>query len=360
MANSYSSPFLCNQGTRATLSDFAVTISIFTFVAIDHGVFSNIPTEKLNVPDNFAPTFTCCDATCDTYWPDDCLELEEPFGRRPWFIDLFDLNGKTWTIFFAAVPAALAFILIFLDHGITLHILNHPSHKLSHGEAYNYDTCLIGLGIGINSLVGIPWLVGATVRSLTHLHALAEKNAKGQFESVLQTRLTGIIVHAMILGTCFALPILRLIPVPVLYGVFLYMGVTSLSTNQFWCRFTMLFMQPSKYPKEPFTEHVSKSQMHKYTVIQLFLFVLLYVVQVIQAIAIIFPIIIKVCIPIRMYILPKYFTEVELLMLDGEDEEIEAWIAKNSQPGGVSETEHKDVSSDEDDEKKEIIDVSEA
>ena len=121
-----------------------------------------------------------------------------------------------------------------------------------------------------------------------------------------------------------------------------------------------MFMQPSKYPKEPFTEHVSKSQMHKYTAIQLFLFVLLYVVQVIQAIAIVFPIIIKVCIPIRMYILPKYFTEVELIMLDGEDEEIENWIANNAQSGGVSVTEHKEVSSDEDDEKKEIVDVADA
>ena len=334
------------QGTRATLSDFAVTISIFCFVAIDHGVFGNIPTEKLNVPDTFAPTFTCCDSACDSYWPEECPELDSPYGRRPWFINLFDLNGKTWAIFFAAVPAMLAFILIFLDHGITLHILNHPSHKLTHGEAYNYDSVIIGIGIGLNSLVGLPWLVGATVRSLTHLHALAEKSEKGRFESVLETRLTGTFVHAIILGSLFVLPVLKLIPVPVLYGVFLYMGITSLSTNQFWSRFSMLFMQPSRYPNEPYTQHVSISQMHKYTAIQLFLFILLYVVQVIKPIAIVFPIVIKICIPIRMYILPKYFAEHELILLDGDDAEIEAWLEKNA---GVEAYEPSECQVEEDD-----------
>ena len=90
--------------------------------------------------------------------------------------------------------------------------------------------------------------------------------------------------------------------------------------------------------------------MHKYTLIQLFLFVLLYVIQVISAIAIVFPIVIKICIPIRMYLLPKYFTEAELIMLDGEDEEIEAWIKANAPVNdGVSITEHKDLQSEDDD-----------
>ena len=32
-------------------------------------------------------------------------------------VDLGDLNGKGWVPFFAAVPALLAFILVFLDDG---------------------------------------------------------------------------------------------------------------------------------------------------------------------------------------------------------------------------------------------------
>jgi hypothetical protein len=61
-------------------------------------------------------------------------------GHRDWFIDLGDTNGKVWVPFMAAGPVLLAFILVFLDDGITWYLINHSSNKLSHGEAYNWDT----------------------------------------------------------------------------------------------------------------------------------------------------------------------------------------------------------------------------
>lgn len=322
------SRFLCNQWSRSSIADFAVTIAVFGFTAIDHFVFKNVETEKLNVPDTFAPTFACCDTSCDAYWPTDCPDLAEPFGRRPWFVDLLDLNGHTYIPFFAAIPAMLAFILVFLDDGITLHLINHSSHKLTHGDAYNLNTMVIGLMVGVNALLGFPWLVAATVRSLSHLHALAEKTQDGKFESVTETRLTNLFVHVLILGSIFALPVLKLLPVPVLYGVFLYMGVTSLSTNQFWGRATMLFMQHSRYPSTPYTDYVPAKRMHLYTAIQLLLFVLLFVIKSIKSIAIAFPIVIAICIPIRLKLLPKLFENSELIFLDSEDDEIAAEIQK--------------------------------
>ena len=56
----------------------------------------------------------------------------------------------------------LAFILVFLDDGITWHLINNPSHKLKHGDAYNYDTLVIALMIAVNSILGLPWLVEST------------------------------------------------------------------------------------------------------------------------------------------------------------------------------------------------------
>jgi len=321
--------FFCNQWSRSTISDFAVPIAIFSFTAIDHLVFSSAKTETLNVPDTFAPTFACCDATCETYWPNDCTDLAEPFGRRPWLVDLSDLNGHLYIPFFAAIPAFLAFILVFLDNGITLHCISHPSHKLQHGDAYDLNTLIIGIMVGINAMFGMPWLVAATVRSLSHLHALAEKTQDGKFISVLETRLSNLAVHSLILGSIFCLPVLKLIPVPVLYGIFLYMGITSLTNNQFWGRFTMLFMQPSKFPSAAYTDYVSTMSMHKYTGIQLFLFASLYIIKSIKSIAIAFPIVIALCIPIRIYLLPRLFTQAELTLLDSGDENIEKWIEEN-------------------------------
>ena len=50
--------------------------------------------------------------------------------------------------------------------------------------------------------------------------------------------------------------VVKSIPMPVLYGIFLYMGLVSLWTNQFWQRFTMLFMQPSLFPPALYTTGV--------------------------------------------------------------------------------------------------------
>jgi hypothetical protein len=147
------SPFFPNQTLRNMVTDFAVVASIAFWTFIAQVVFPNIPTETLNVPDSFAPTYACCTESCDTNWPDDCPDLEEAFGRRAWLVDIGDLHGKTWVPLMAAGPALLAFILVFLDDGITWHLINHPSHKLTHGAAYNYDTLIIGLMILVNSLV---------------------------------------------------------------------------------------------------------------------------------------------------------------------------------------------------------------
>jgi len=322
------SPFFCNQMVRTSIADFAVTAAILVFTVLDK-VFSEVETESLNVPDTFSPSFNCCTAACDTYFPDDCVDQANAYGRRPWVIDLMDLNGKVWVPIIAALPAILAFILVFLDDGITWHLINHPSHKLKHGEACNYDTIIIGFMIGVNSIFGLPWLVAATVRSLNHLHALGNKTPQGKFISVQETRLTSLLVHTLVFASIFALHVIKLIPVPVLYGVFLYMGLVSLGTNQLYHRITMLFMEPSQYPTEPYTQFMNNNKMRLYTVIQLLLFAVLYVVKSVKSIAIAFPIIIAAFIPFRIFILPKIFTKDELILLDGEDDEIEEWKVRN-------------------------------
>jgi len=222
----------------------------------------------------------------------------------------------------------------FQDDGITKHLMNHPCHKLTHGNAYNYDTCVIGVTVAVCSMFGLPWLVAATVRSLNHLHALAEKSSDGKtIYSVWETRLTALFAHILILGSLFALSAIKLIPVPVLYGVFLYMGLTTLPSNQFYNRVLLFFMEPSKYvdaTDEPFIENVQTWRIHLYTCIQAFVFALLYTIKSFKPIAIAFPIVIAACIPIRMYLLPRIFAEDELILLDsGDDALIDEWLDRN-------------------------------
>ena len=60
---------------------------------------------------------------------------------------------------------------------------------------------------------------------------------------------------------------------------------------------------------------------------QIVFFMGVFIVQNTQAIAIIFPFMTLMCIPGRLYVLPKFLEGWELLLLDGHEEEIDEWLA---------------------------------
>ena len=322
------SPYFCGDQSRSFLHDFAVPFSVAIATLINQYLFSDIATQRLNVPDHFEPTFKCCDATCNTYFPTDCPNQAAAFLPRSWFVKFGDLNGQNWVIVMAAGPAVLAFALVFLDSGITWHWMNQKTHKLRHGDAYDYDLLLNGAFNFFNGMMGLPWLVASTVPCLTHLNALAEKDREGHFICVQETRLTMLFSNILLALSLLVLPVLQLLPMAVLYGIFLYMASTALSTIQFYKRFMMLFQQPNKYASSPWTGHIENWRVHMYTAIQFFLFGLVFFVQNFPPITAGFPLMILLCIPVRLYILPRIYEGWELLLLDGEDEDIKAWQEK--------------------------------
>jgi len=322
------SPFFCNDVVRTSICDFSITISVITFTCIAQFAFGDVPLQELNVPAKFEPTFTCCTSDCKSYWPEQCPELEEPWGKRPWIVDLFNLGGKGYIPLLCAGPACLAFVLVWLDNGITWHIANHPSNKLSHGEAYNYDTCLSAMQVIVNGLIGCPWLVASTVPCVLHITALSEKSKDGNTISVQETRLTGFFVHTLIFCTIFALNLLKVLPLAVLYGVFLFMGLVALPAQQFWQRLQLFCMQPSKYPETPYTKYMPKKRVHLYTFLELIMFGIVFTVREIKTIAIAFPLMTLACIPVRVYLLPRIFSAWELLLVDGDPDDITEWCRR--------------------------------
>ena len=184
----------------------------------------------------------------------------------------------------------------------------------------------------INSIVGLPWLCAATVRSVNHLQSLSEKDeTTGAIVSVQQTRLMHLGIHVLVLVTLFAMDVLKAIPMSVLYGVFLYMGLAALRGNQLFERCLMLLMQPGKYPKSaPYVGRLSQREIFGMTAIQVGLFALMYVLKTVKQTAIAFPLVIAACIPVRLYVLPRLFSAHALALLDGDDDEVAAAIAKKA------------------------------
>uniref|UniRef100_A0A8C1FUV2 Anion exchange protein n=1 Tax=Cyprinus carpio carpio TaxID=630221 RepID=A0A8C1FUV2_CYPCA len=107
---------------------------------------------------------------------------------------------------------------------------------------------------------------------------------------------------------------LLFIPMPVLYGVFLYMGVSSLKGIQFFDR-VKLFGMPAKHqPDFIYLRHVPLRKVHLFTLTQLTCLVLLWVIKTSPA-AIVFPMMVLALVFIRK-LLDFCFSKRELSYLD--------------------------------------------
>ncbi|XP_069504877.1 sodium bicarbonate cotransporter 3 isoform X2 [Ambystoma mexicanum] len=280
---------------RSTISDFAVFITIVTMVLIDYLV--GVPSPKLHVPEKFEPTLK------DRGW------IMDPLGTNPW-----------WTLLAAAIPALLCTILIFMDQQITAVIINRKEHKLKKGCGYHLDLLMVAIMLGICSIMGLPWFVAATVLSISHVNSLkveSECSAPGEqpkFLGIREQRVTGLIIFTLMGLSVFMTSVLKFIPMPVLYGVFLYMGASSLRGIQFFDRI-QLFAMPAKHqPDLIYLRYVPLWKVHVFTVIQLTCLVLLWVIKT-SAAAVVFPMMVLALVFIRK-LLDFCFTNRELSWLD--------------------------------------------
>lgn len=257
----------------------------------------------------------------------DVLPAPDKFGTtsgRPWAVDL--LTAPVWVRFAAAGPALFVTVLVFLDQNITARIVNSPDHRLHKGEAYHLDLGVVGLLMAACSLFGLPWLVAATVRSLNHVRSLATVEevvaASGETRDrvihVRENRMTGLTIHLLIGLSLLLLPMLKSIPMAVLYGLFLFMGVVSMSGNQFFERLSLWLRDPALYPVTHYIRRVPRWSIHAFTLLQVACLTVLWFVKS-SGIGILFPVFIALLVPIRLFI-GKFFAPEHLAALDAEEE----------------------------------------
>ncbi|XP_047460089.1 sodium-driven chloride bicarbonate exchanger-like isoform X2 [Mugil cephalus] len=280
---------------RSTISDFAVFITIMVMVLVDY--LMGIPSPKLNVPDRFEPT------SKNRGW------LMDPLGGNPW-----------WTLLVAALPALLCTILIFMDQQITAVIINRKEHKLKKGCGYHLDLLIVAVMLGVCSIMGLPWFVAATVLSISHVNSLKVESgcsAPGEqpkFLGIREQRVTGFMIFVLMGCSVFMTSALKFIPMPVLYGVFLYMGVSSLKGIQFFDRIKLFGMPAKHQPDLIYLRYVPLWKVHIFTLVQLTCLVLLWVIKA-SAAAVVFPMMVLALVFVRK-LLDLFFTKRELSWLD--------------------------------------------
>lgn len=289
-----SGPYLRRQ-VREFLADFGPTISIAAMTGLALWLHA-VELETLAVPDTFATT-----------------------NGRAWFVN--PLDAPTWVWAASAIPALLVSILLYLDQNITVRLVNNAENKLEKGAGYHLDLAVVGILVGICSLFGLPWMVAATVRSLNHVRSLNRMETKGGREVIVgtvETRVTGLLVHLAVGGSLLALGVLKMVPMSVLFGLFLFMGVASMRGNQLFERLRLWIMDPSRYPTTYYLRAVPSKVVHKYTLIQTVCLAVLWVVKA-SAVGILFPLFIGLLVPVRM-LLRRFFADEHLALLDAEEE----------------------------------------
>ncbi|XP_030629463.1 solute carrier family 4 member 1b (Diego blood group) [Chanos chanos] len=288
---------------RRLIGDFGVPIAIFLMIAVDINI-EDTYTQKLVVPKG--------------------LQVSNP-AMRGWLINPMGEHKPfpVWMMFACVIPAMLVFILIFLESQITTLIVSKPERKMVKGSGFHLDLLILVTMGGCSAIFGVPWLSAATVRSVTHANALTvmSKGPKPEIEKVLEQRISGILVALLVGLSILMEPILKMIPMTALFGIFLYMGITSLNGIQLWDRMLLLLVPKKYHPNEPYATMVKTSRMHLYTAIQIVCLIVLWIVKS-SPFSLALPFILILTIPLRIFMTGRFFTELEMKCLDADDAKV--------------------------------------
>uniref|UniRef100_A0A3Q1B7I6 Bicarbonate transporter-like transmembrane domain-containing protein n=1 Tax=Amphiprion ocellaris TaxID=80972 RepID=A0A3Q1B7I6_AMPOC len=267
------SPFL-HAKVREVLSDCALPISVLLFSFIGSYIFSDIELHD-------RPIFNVA-----------------PFERL-----------SAMNVVSAMGLGFLLALLIFIDQNIVVSLTNAPENRLLKGTAYHWDLMLSGLINILMSVLGLPWMHAAFPHSTLHVRQLAfvEQRVEGGhlYETIVQvkeTRLTSLAANIFIGVSVLLLPIpLQWIPKPVLYGLFLYIALTSIDGNQMCDRMALLLKEQTSYPPTHYIRKVPQRKIHYFTFLQMMQLLVLctFGMYPIPYMKMIFPLFMILLIPIR-------------------------------------------------------------
>ncbi|XP_040837686.1 sodium bicarbonate transporter-like protein 11 isoform X2 [Ochotona curzoniae] len=292
------SPYL-HPYVREILSDCALPIAVLTFSLISSYGFKEIKMSKFR------------------YNPSD---------------NLFEM-AQIHSLSLGAISGAMGLgfllsLLFFIEQNLVAALVNAPENRLVKGTAYHWDLLLLAIINTGLSLFGLPWIHAAYPHSPLHVRALAlveERVENGHiYETIMnvkETRLTALGASMLVGLSLLLLPFpLQWIPKPVLYGLFLYIALTSLDGHQLFQRVALLLKEQTSYPPTHYIRRVPQRKIHYFTGLQVLQLLLLcaFGMSSLPYVKMVFPLIMITMIPIRYILLPRI---IEAKYLDAMDAE---------------------------------------
>uniref|UniRef100_A0A493SYQ8 Solute carrier family 4 member 11 n=1 Tax=Anas platyrhynchos platyrhynchos TaxID=8840 RepID=A0A493SYQ8_ANAPP len=279
------SPYL-HARVREILSDCALPISVLTFSVVGSYIFKEIEMSKFN------------------YNPSESLFVLAPVQSL-----------SIGSVMSAMGLGFLLSMLFFIEQNIVASLTNAPENRLVKGTAYHWDLLLVALINTGLSVFGLPWIHAAFPHSPMHVRALAyveERVENGHIYetivSVKETRLTSLVANFLVGLSLLLLPFpLQWIPKPVLYGLFLYIALTSIDGNQLFERVALLLKEQTAYPPTHYIRRVPQRKIHYFTGLQVLQLLILcgFGMSPLPYMKMIFPLIMIGMIPIRYETFPS-------------------------------------------------------
>ena len=233
---------------REVVADYALPISVLVMSIVGSVGFSDVDQASLSEPGEI---FTSPD-----------------FGSLP---------AGAWGI--AIVLGFSLSLLFIMDQNISAAMVNSPENKLKKGEAYHWDLLVVAIINTILAVLGLPYVHAALPHSPQHVRALADVEriytggtVKEVISNVREIRWSGLLSSVLLGFSVYMLPQpLENIPVPVLYGVFIFFALSPLVANAFqmWERILLLFTEQTAYPHTHYVRRVPQRQLHLFTGFQL-------------------------------------------------------------------------------------------
>ena len=222
---------------------------------------------------------------------------------------------QVWAIFAAILPALLLYLLLFMETHICELIMMERTKGVK-GVGVHLDIVLLSLINLISGVFGGPWICAATVRACSHVSALTVMSTTSKPGEPLKAvgvrdqRVSAAVVSILLGLSILMSPILKFVPFAVLFGVFLYMGVSGMNGIQFFDRVKLFIMPTKHHPSISYVKKMKTWRMHLFTILQLLGLVILWVVKS-SAAALAFPFFVMAMIPYR-WSMKFLFTPSEL------------------------------------------------
>ena len=136
---------------------------------------------------------------------------------------------------------------------------------------------------------------------------------------VVENRVSGLIQSLLCAVSIFLVPAIKEMPTGVLWGYFAFMAYESLAGNELFIRSTFIFTDPALLQScIGAFDRIKLKTMMQFTFLQILLLGCLWGVTQAGLAGISFPLFIMAMVPLREKVLPYFFTEQQLAVLDAD------------------------------------------